>query len=560
MTTTNTSFADLPSSRTPEYIPVGIPGLLAATQKALGMNRGEMEEDQRDGQQFKRIYEAPDLMAERIKLDTGRIQRTALRHAARHRSLKGLMPGAFTPLVEKHLVSNQLSSPLEEINPLDLMNQNLRVTLMGPGGIGSMDAVTGSMQAIHPSSFGFLSAIEGPECFDEKTEVYTRRGWVKWPDARETDVFACRISGRLEWHKAERLIAETYCGPMFVAESKTLRMQVTPSHRVLHNYKSGGRELIKSASGVAGKAIRMPARHLPYIGIDSMRTFELPALEKISKYSNQKKIAPFDISDWCEFMGWWLSEGSLFVGKRKDGHDIQRVGIAQDPSANPENCRRISALFRRMNLSGSSGNGAEFVVTLKQFVEYFKKWEHGCLDKFIPEELFAAPLRARQCMFDALIRGDGTQTSKTLKYCTVSERLAKSVELLAVGLGYSAYTKVVGLTRRKEAEGRPYYNVRVIRRASCTAAPAHWSSVEYSGMVYCATVPGGLLLVRGKPGTAGFWSGNSSLAGIDTRISNGARIGSNGRIYQQFRNRRTGDIHWLSSPDLANSVVALPQS
>lgn len=199
MTTTNTSFADLPSSRTPEYIPVGIHGLLAATQKALGMNRGEMEEDQRDGQQFKRVWEAPDLMAERIKLDTGRIQRTALRHAARHRSLKGLMPGAFTPLVEKHLVSNQLSSPLEEINPLDLMNQNLRVTLMGPGGIGSMDAVTGSMQAIHPSSFGFLSSIEGPESSLAGIDTRISNGAKIGSNGRIYQQFRNRRTGDIHW-------------------------------------------------------------------------------------------------------------------------------------------------------------------------------------------------------------------------------------------------------------------------------------------------------------------------------------------------------------------------
>jgi len=69
-----------------------------------------------------------------------------------------------------------------------------------------------------------------------------------------------------------------------------------------------------------------------------------------------------------------------------------------------------------------------------------------------------------------------------------------------------------------------------------------------------------MLLVRGKPGTCGFWSGNSELAGVDVRMAHGVRIGSNGRLYQKFRNPRTGNWHWLSAEDLAGKIVALPET
>jgi DNA-directed RNA polymerase beta subunit len=50
----------------------------------------------------------------------------------------------------------------------------------------------------------------------------------------------------------------------------------------------------------------------------------------------------------------------------------------------------------------------------------------------------------------------------------------------------------------------------------------------------------------------------SERIGVDTRVAWGAKIGSDGRIYQRFKNKRTGKFEWLSAKDLENKVVALP--
>lgn len=419
-------------------------------------------------------------------------------------------------------------------------------------GFGKKPLWTGN--SVTTSQFGFVSPLEGPECLDSQSEVYTLRGWTPWPDVKDDDVFACRIDGRLEWHPATRIVREHYTGDLIVAENATLRMAVTPTHRVIHKYRSRGVEHCKPSLQVAGTAIHLPARHEPELGDDTMTHFELPTVAPLSKYSAPRNYGPFEIGDWCEFMGWWLSEGSLFEGVRKDGHRTQRVEISQCPEANPDNRRKISELFRRMGLPGADGNGPSFVVTGLQFVDYFRRWTQGCLDKHIPEELFSAPLHARQRMFDALTRGDGTHTSKCLKYCSVSRRLAESVERLAFTLGFSAYTKQVGIT----SSGRPYFNARVIRHTSRSVTKAHWSRQHYNGMVYCATVPGGFLHVRGKPTTSGFWTGNSERVGVDSRLSWGVKLGSDGRIYQRFRDRKTGKLRWLSPRDLDGKTVKLP--
>lgn len=52
----------------------------------------------------------------------------------------------------------------------------------------------------------------------------------------------------------------------------------------------------------------------------------------------------------------------------------------------------------------------------------------------------------------------------------------------------------------------------------------------------------------------------SGLAGVDIRLAHGVKIGSNGRLYQQFRNPKTGHKHWLAPEDLDGKVVGLPES
>jgi DNA-directed RNA polymerase beta subunit len=197
--------ADIPSASDDHYVPVGVDGVLAATQKALAINRGLAEQDHRDGIQFKRIMNTPDLLSERVRLDaTGSLRKT-LGYAARHRSLKGFMPGALSDLVTKHITASQLASPLEEINPLDVANQARRVTLLGPGGVSSADMITDSMQAIHPSIFGFLSPIEGPESGSAGVDTRLANGVKIGSNGRLYQKFRNPRTGDIHWLSPEDL-------------------------------------------------------------------------------------------------------------------------------------------------------------------------------------------------------------------------------------------------------------------------------------------------------------------------------------------------------------------
>lgn len=188
-----------------DYMGVGVEGLLASSEKLLAVSRGVEAPDDRDDWKFKRVWSFGDLVRERIVRDAGKVRRQMMYRLAKQKSLKPLHPGYFDSYVEGQIVSNPLASPLEEINPMQLSENARQVTLMGPGGIGSSDAITPEAQSVHPSTFGFLSTLEGPE--SELAGIDTRLAWgVKiGSNGRLYQKFLDRRTGRYKYMSPEDL-------------------------------------------------------------------------------------------------------------------------------------------------------------------------------------------------------------------------------------------------------------------------------------------------------------------------------------------------------------------
>jgi DNA-directed RNA polymerase beta subunit len=181
------------------YVRPGLDGIVASSEKLLAMNRGLQEPDDRDSPQFKRIWNTHDLVRERIVRDAGSLRRQMMRRLARMRSLKPIHAGYFDDYVRKQFVSNPLSSPLEEINPMHLLENSRRVTLMGPGGIGSEDAITEEAQSVQVGQFGFMDPISGPE--SARAGIDTRMAWGAklGSDGRVYQRFYDRRKNRYRW-------------------------------------------------------------------------------------------------------------------------------------------------------------------------------------------------------------------------------------------------------------------------------------------------------------------------------------------------------------------------
>ncbi len=225
---------ETPNRQKDELVDLDINDVLTSSKRLIAINRGDAEPDDRDSLAFKRVYTTGDLIAERINIDAEKTARTLLRKLNRKRSLKNLPSNIFNRYTEGHIVGNPLSSPLEETNPVQLLEQQYRITQMGPGGIGSESALTEEMQNVNPSEFGFIDPLTGPECYGAGEQVFTRRGWVKWEHVIDTDELLTleTIESLAEpfYEKPSRLIAEDYEGELFCWKTKDTSGRVTPNH------------------------------------------------------------------------------------------------------------------------------------------------------------------------------------------------------------------------------------------------------------------------------------------------------------------------------------------
>lgn len=557
-----------------EYVPVGVGGLIAASAKLLAINRGLDKTDARDALMFKRILTPDRLIGERIKLDAEGIRRSIMNRVSRSKSLSALHPFTFDGYTEKFIVGNPLSSPLEEINPLHLVEQSRRVTQMGPGGIGTDNAITQDMQSIATDQFGFISPTEGPESMPSNdTYVYTKEGWKVWKYVDENTMFACNIGGRLEFHKPTKINTYKFEGDLIRGEHSNILMRVTPHHRVYYtaftNVNTWDDYKVGFAEDLYGKTIRIPCWHLPYEGkLSHVSHVDIPGMGNVA------------VEDFCAFMGWYLSEGNITDIDNVNSHIV----ISQCSLANPDCFAEIEALLPRLNLTFTYGkygpykphkNAARngFNIGNKLLYNFLHSYIPGgrlCHVKGFPDELLEYSVEARKALLHALLQGDGRLNKTHTTYCTTSLDLALGVEKLMISLGHPCRIRL-------EPDKRPY--VKTMNYAVCLFKTKektltgntsthrlypgrvygnNWSKEPYAGMVSCATVPGSKLLVRGSPTTQAYWTGNSERVGIDVRLAWGTKIGSDGKPYQKFFDRRAGKQRWMSPEDLDGMTIKVP--
>ena len=549
--------------------------LLDAADKLLKISRGEAKPDPRDAIMFKELHSVEDFAGERIIRGTKDILRKIGNTVDKKDKVRDIIaPDIFNRHIRQMFSKNSLSSAPSQTNPLEMVSAQFKTTITGDGGIKSEHTVSDEAKLIDPSHLGFLDPIHTPEgCFDQETEVYTKMGWKKWPDVTSIDLLACRVDGRLEFHLPEKLIKAGYEGKMYgvnTSRGKQRRKReidylVTPNHRIycrprdLRVLQPTWR--IERADVVHGKARDLELSHAPYLG-DSSETgvFHLPV---VAGNNSSKFVDEINLEDWAQFMGWFLSEGSCHFDEEKHNYGVQ---IHQSVRTSRTNCEIIEALLNRLPFAWSYSERDDgkrtYHVNTKQLAHYVSQFGLS-YNKFIPEYFFDCSAKVREYLLEALLLGDGRKDShratgasyKQSVYCTTSPQLAIDVERLAIGLGYAvSVTKYVD---NREERYRDVYEIRLLRQTKreVQGSKGHFYTVDYKGMIYCATVPGGLLYVKRGTGLA-HWSGNSQT-GITLRLPIGV-VKRGHDVTIKMYNLHTGKNEDVNPTTAYKSHVVLP--
>lgn len=153
------------------------------TKKLLAVNRKEAASDDRDSMAFQSVHGPEDLLAERFVKDKATL-RQLLWKATAKKSLDQIPTGVFNKGINAALIGSGLGSALEEINPAEIYDHQTRVTRLGEGGIGSLDAVPAESRSVQPSHFGFIDYLRTPESSKVGVDMRFAHGAMKGKDGK----------------------------------------------------------------------------------------------------------------------------------------------------------------------------------------------------------------------------------------------------------------------------------------------------------------------------------------------------------------------------------------
>lgn len=157
--------------------------ILDITKKLIAVNRKEADSDDRDSMVFQQVFGPEDLIGERFLKDRANLRQLLWRATAK-KSLDHVPSGVFNKAISAALISSGLGSSLEEINPAEIFDHQTRVTRLGEGGIGSLDAVPAESRSVQPSHFGLIDYLRTPESGKVGVDMRFARGAKKGNDGK----------------------------------------------------------------------------------------------------------------------------------------------------------------------------------------------------------------------------------------------------------------------------------------------------------------------------------------------------------------------------------------
>jgi DNA-directed RNA polymerase beta subunit len=147
--------------------------LLLASQRILGVARGDITQDDRDSLIFKKLHSLDDFLHEKLTHYKTKkaIKSKVGNNIDRLDKVREIVSGnLFNRPLQEFFTKSTLSKNPEQVNPLEMLSNHRATTILGEeGGIKNERTITPAMKLINPSHLGFLDPIHTPE--SEKTGI-----------------------------------------------------------------------------------------------------------------------------------------------------------------------------------------------------------------------------------------------------------------------------------------------------------------------------------------------------------------------------------------------------
>jgi DNA-directed RNA polymerase subunit beta len=138
--------------------------LLATSRRLLETARGDKPADDRDSLVYKSLHSVEDFIKERLTLNESKIKNIILKKLDKQFKISEIMnKKVFDDPVKTMFTNTSISAPTEQINPLHMYSGQMKLTIMGEGGIQNEQAVSNGARAVHPSEIGFIDPVMTPQ-------------------------------------------------------------------------------------------------------------------------------------------------------------------------------------------------------------------------------------------------------------------------------------------------------------------------------------------------------------------------------------------------------------
>ena len=348
-------------------------------------------------------------------------------------------------------------------------------------------------------------------CYDEQTQTLTDHGFKYWYEITENDKIATfnPENGYIEYHKPNddlMKFVSHYTGKMVHFRSKHMDIMVSPQHDMWVCTNSRKTEDMKWKKM---KAIDLYNSNIQnfyfmeqtngYLNNDNdNETFTIPYVE--SRYTNgNNNILSFDTKAFVEFLGYFISEGSL--NPAKSGKYC--ISITQKKK---NILNKILSCIDKLNLqynqrTDKRDNTAEITIYHKSLWMYLKD-NFGLYDKdrHISREIINLSNQSLEILLNALIDGDGTRDKRkgrtSMSYYSSSEELLDNVQEICIKLGYKA--KILYASKIDINSKLPVHRVMISnsRQKYRYCNDTMISLEDYDGIMYCYNVPNHLFVTR----------------------------------------------------------------
>ena len=331
-----------------------------------------------------------------------------------------------------------------------------------------------------PHSLGFVGSVytDAPswKCYDPETEVLTPSGWVRFPDLRAGELVAQWSSGTVSFVQPTAYVDQVYTGEMWHITSNAADLLVTPDHKMVYKWRT------------APDLHTCPVQELP-------KNASLPHMGTLSGGPCSVDLDYVRLLVAFQADGSWVTyaNGSRrldfgFTKQRK----IERLTGILDQLGMPYSVKQTGTVNPRTR------------IWVDPHPRVAELWDHLGARKLFGAWLLSWPLEARIAFLDELLVWDGTDGVAHANYNSTQEENVDWVQACATVSGRAA--RKYGY-RETSAKHAPIYRVvlpgtREGGRGS--GSERGWSRLEtakvgteqYTGRVYCVSVPAGFILVR----------------------------------------------------------------